>query len=261
MVAAGCAVSARLAETAHPAWRAGLDGLALAVLAYLTAVALEGAALTCALAAEAISLGLVARRAGDQVAGRGAAAFLALALGHALTVPAPPSALIDGVADALQAAVALAAVAAAAAALGRLAPGGHLRAALWATAAVSGLYLASVEIVTPFQPGADASLPLGDLGVRQQGQVLLSALWALAGVGALLAGLARGNPALRRGALALLLATVAKVFLYDLASLTSVYRVASFIVLGLLLLGGAFAWQRVRPRPLPDLRAMPEGLR
>jgi len=36
--------------------------------------------------------------------------------------------------------------------------------------------------------------------------------------------------------------------------------VASFIVLGLLLLGGAFAWQRVRPRPLPDLRAMPEGL-
>ena len=32
-------------------------------------------------------------------------------------------------------------------------------------------------------------------------------------------------------------------------------------VLGLLLLCGAFAWQRVRPRALPDLRAMPEGLR
>ena len=46
-----------------------------------------------------------------------------------------------------------------------------------------------------------------------------------------------------------------------LASLSSMYRVASFIVLGLLLLGGAFAWQRVRPRALPDLRAMPEGLR
>ncbi len=32
------------------------------------------------------------------------------------------------------------------------------------------------------------------------------------------------------------------------------YRVASFIALGLLLLCGAFAWQRLRPRPLPDLR-------
>ncbi len=56
------------------------------------------------------------------------------------------------------------------------------------------------------------------------------------------------RPQLRRGALALLLVTVAKVFLYDLAALTSIYRVASFVVLGLLLLGGAFAWQRLSPR-------------
>ena len=76
-----------------------------------------------------------------------------------------------------------------------------------------------------------------------------------------MAGLAGDRPALRRGGLALLGITVAKVFLYDLASLTSIYRVASFIVLGLLLLGGAFAWQRVRPRALGDLRAVPEGLR
>jgi hypothetical protein len=37
--------------------------------------------------------------------------------------------------------------------------------------------------------------------------------------------------------------------------------VASFIVLGLLLLCGAFAWQRMRPQPVPDLRGMPERLR
>ncbi len=76
-----------------------------------------------------------------------------------------------------------------------------------------------------------------------------------------MAGLIANLATLRRGALALLLATVAKVFLYDLASLTSIYRVASFIVLGLLLLGGAFAWQRIRPRTIPDLRAMPHALR
>ena len=86
-------------------------------------------------------------------------------------------------------------------------------------------------------------------------------MWALVGFGGLVAGLVRDHSALRRGALALLGLAVAKVFLYDLASLTSIYRVVSFIVLGLLLLCGAFVWQRVRPRPLPDLRGVPEGLR
>jgi hypothetical protein len=39
------------------------------------------------------------------------------------------------------------------------------------------------------------------------------------------------------------------------------YRVASFIGLGLALLLAAFAYQRLRSEPLPDLRAMPERLR
>jgi uncharacterized membrane protein len=116
--------------------------------------------------------------------------------------------------------------------------------------------------VTPFQPGGDtAGLPLAELGIRQQGQALLSALWALVGLGALVAGLVRDVRELRLSGLALLATAVGKVFLFDLSSLTSVYRVASFIVLGLLLLCGAFAWQRIRPRPLGDLRGMPERLR
>jgi uncharacterized membrane protein len=94
-----------------------------------------------------------------------------------------------------------------------------------------------------------------ELGVRQQGQVLLSALWGLVGVGALIAGLRRKVLWLRSAALALLLTTVAKVFLYDLSTLTSLYRVVSFFVLGALLLAGAFAYQRLRPPP-PDLRSL-----
>ena len=62
----------------------------------------------------------------------------------------------------------------------------------------------------------------------------------------LLAGLVGDRPALRHGALALLGLTVAKVFLYDLALLTSLYRVASFIVLGLLLLAAAFVHSGAR---------------
>jgi uncharacterized membrane protein len=39
------------------------------------------------------------------------------------------------------------------------------------------------------------------------------------------------------------------------------YRVVSFIGLGLLLLAGAFVWQRLRPRSLPDMREAPDGIR
>jgi uncharacterized membrane protein len=81
------------------------------------------------------------------------------------------------------------------------------------------------------------------------------------GVSALLVGLRRDVRGVRLGALALLMVTVGKVFLYDLATLTSVYRVASFVGLGLLLLAGAFSWQRMRPRALPDLRSAPRAVR
>lgn len=96
---------------------------------------------------------------------------------------------------------------------------------------------------------------------RAEGQTLLSVLWALVGLGALVGGLLADRPALRRGGLALLALTAGKVFLYDLSSLTSLYRVASLIGLGLLLLAGGHAWQRMRPRPMPDLRGVPHALR
>jgi uncharacterized membrane protein len=258
-VAAGCAVSARLAEASRPQWRLALDASGLAVLAALSAIALDGPALPAALAAQAVALASLARRTGDGVAGWGGIGFLVLAGAIAVGTLAPPDALVAGLDRPLDAALALGAVLSAAIALAWLAPA-ERRAPLAAAAAVGALYLASVELVTPFQPGLEG-LAIGELGARQQGQALLSALWALCGFAVLVAGLGGDRPALRRGGLALLGATVAKVFLYDLSSLTSIYRVASFIVLGLLLLGGAFAWQRVRPRALPDLRAVPDGLR
>jgi uncharacterized membrane protein len=119
------------------------------------------------------------------------------------------------------------------------------RRGLRAGAAVTLLYLASGLVVTPFAGGEALDGTL--LDAQQQGQMALSMLWALAGVGALVVGLRRDERSLRLGALVLLGVTVAKVLLVDLSTLTSIYRVGSCVALGLLLLlVGAFAWQRLR---------------
>ena len=78
---------------------------------------------------------------------------------------------------------------------------------------------------------------------------------------ALIVGLRRNTPLIRNGALGVLLLTVGKVFLYDLSTLTSLYRVISFIALGLLLLAGAFAYQRLKPPPVPDMRSVHQSQR
>ena len=82
----------------------------------------------------------------------------------------------------------------------------------------------------------------------------MSALWALAGVGVLVAGLVRDAQPLRLAGLALLAAATGKVFLADLASLDTLYRAGSFLALGILLLVGGYAWHRLRPEALADAR-------
>ncbi|CAN5476943.1 hypothetical protein BH20ACT17_BH20ACT17_02770 [soil metagenome] len=60
----------------------------------------------------------------------------------------------------------------------------------------------SAALVTPFQPGDAGPLQsVLDLGVRQLGQALLSALWAIVGVAALVSGLRRDVRELRLTAL------------------------------------------------------------
>jgi uncharacterized membrane protein len=233
---AAAAVSARFAGR----FRVPLDMLALAALAYVTALTLDGTALALAFAGQAIGLGAIARRERDAVAAYGATAFAGLALAYTLAVLAPPSALIDGLDRPLAALGALIAVGAALLAASR-APisDGRVGPALQALAAVTLLYLASVEVVT--HAGA-------------AGQTALSVLCASAGLGTLIAGLVADRARLREGALALLALTAGKVFIYDLASLDSMARVGSLVGIGLLLLAGGFAWQRVRPRAMPDLR-------
>ncbi len=58
-------------------------------------------------------------------------------------------------------------------------------------------------------------------------------------------GLRRASRALRLGGLALLAISLAKLFLYDLATLSSVTRALSFLAVGAVLLLGGFFVQRL----------------
>ena len=259
-VAASCFSSARLAREGHAAWGMALDALGLGVVAYLTAIAFDGSVLAAAWAVEAALLATLARRTDDELAAAGAMAFLLGAGLHALAFEAPPDALVDGLADPVGALLAVGALAAAALRCAQLRLGNDERSrpVFGGLGAIALLYLASTMLVSYFQPDATVSeARVLDLGVRQQGQLLLSGLWSFVGVALVLFGLRRDVRSLRLGALGLLGVTIGKVFLYDLSTLTSIYRVVSFVGLGLLLLGAAYAWQRLRPEPLPDMRATP----
>lgn len=71
-----------------------------------------------------------------------------------------------------------------------------------------------------------------------------SAVWMLYGVALMWMGFARRAAVLRWQALVLIGATVLKVFFYDLAVLERGYRIASFIVLGAILLGISYVYQK-----------------
>lgn len=71
-----------------------------------------------------------------------------------------------------------------------------------------------------------------------------SAVWAVYGAGLFWLGARREDALLRWSGLGLLLLTTAKVFLFDMAQLSGVVRVGSFVGLGAVLLGVAWAARR-----------------
>jgi len=238
---------ARLAKDGEGRWRIVADAAAVAALAYTTALALDGPALVVAWVVQGVALLPIARRTGDDLAASGVFVFLGLALGHAVMYEARPDALVDGVESLPDAALALAAVVGGAIVVARARLGwasvpSHL---IWLGAGAAAVYLASIGIVDSFQSGEGAYGGL-DAGDRQQGQAVLSAFWGVVGLGLLWLGLSRDERAVRLAGFGLLAIAVGKVFIFDMSSLDSGYRVLTFILLGLLLLAGAFAYQRMR---------------
>jgi uncharacterized membrane protein len=226
-------------------------GVGLAALLYAPAFVFDGAVLVAVWAAAAAALAYEWRRANDDVAAAGALAIASVALIHTLMWDAPVVALWRGVHDLPAALLATGALAAALLGVSRLAPralaDGRVRLALEAAGAVAAIYAVSVAIVSAFPGHAPLDPAISGLGVRQQGQMLLSAFWAGTGLMVLVWGLVFDERSRRIGGLALLTLALTKVFVYDLAALESIYRVVSFVALGVVLMVGGCAYQRMRP--------------
>ena len=80
-------------------------------------------------------------------------------------------------------------------------------------------------------------------------QMMLSATWAAYAAALTAAGIRRRYAPARYLAIVIFGATVLKVFLVDFSQLDSIYRIASSVVLGLLLLAASYLYQRQNDRP------------
>ncbi|ARE38611.1 hypothetical protein RGUI_0470 [Rhodovulum sp. P5] len=116
------------------------------------------------------------------------------------------------------------------------------RQALQAGAGILLFVYLSLETRRTFR-GADISLtwesPPGDAELYAY-----SVVWIAFALVLLAVGIWRGSQAMRYASLAVLIVTVIKVFLYDMSDLAGLYRVASFLGLGLTLIGIGRVYRR-----------------
>jgi uncharacterized membrane protein len=88
---------------------------------------------------------------------------------------------------------------------------------------------------------------VADIGLRLE--IGLSVLWTLYAAATMAWGFIRSSAPLRGAALALFGLTVLKVFSVDLATVNTVYRIVSFLVLGVVLVTVGYLYQRSRRAP------------
>ena len=86
-------------------------------------------------------------------------------------------------------------------------------------------------------------------GVSDAEQYTYSAVWLILGVALLVVGFLLRSQPVRYCSAAVVVVTIGKVFLFDMAGLTGVFRALSFIGLGLVLVGIGLLYQRLLYRP------------
>jgi uncharacterized membrane protein len=224
-----------------------LYGVAATAAGVAITVTLDGPAVVAGWSFEALVLAWAGRRTSAPERGLVASLVLAGAAAlHVLVFEVPPSSLAYGL-HSIPVAI------------------GAVALVLLALAGIAAAYRDVVEPLAWVGAGLAVYLVSGlvvDLAGAQPGhstqtsQLALSGFWGALGFVAIVAGLIRRKRAVRLGGLGVLTLAVGKVFLVDLAHLESIWRVGSFLAIGLLLLAGAYAYQRAR---LPSMHERREA--
>jgi uncharacterized membrane protein len=119
--------------------------------------------------------------------------------------------------------------------------------------------LLTAETQATFAQRASLARGAGDAAAAEAaalaGGLAVSVLWTAFATGLLAAGLGLRSRGLFYSGYALFALTSAKVVLWDLATLETLYRMLSFLALGALLLAGAYLNLRFRQRLLPETAA------
>lgn len=228
----------RLRNLATTLWALGLVSLLVCEL-----VATDGGQLLAiGVAATAALTALVAFRIRELRLWIAAAVLLSADCLGVLAGLTPLDHLLVANPDPASGVIALLAVAAAAAAVAVTAPSRQR----WILAGAAGLTLYAVSlIVLELAMRASGASLEADF---DRGHTVVSAVWGLTGLTVLVLGVAHRSNRLRYAGLALFGVTLGKIFLFDLAELSSVARAASFVAVGALLLVGGGLVQRLSER-------------
>lgn len=85
----------------------------------------------------------------------------------------------------------------------------------------------------------------------------ISVLWALYSIVLMILGFVYRRGVMRRVSIGLFAVTVLKVFLVDMSNVSTPFRIVSFMVLGLLLIGASYLYHRFKGQLLPEQEAEP----
>ena len=237
---------------------------ALVVAVYPTAQLLDGTWLVLVWAGTAAGLAVLGRLVGEQRFEVASVGYLALVLGETLSLAAPPDDLFQasrhpesGVPSLLLAIAAMAVFAfvlrdepaeppAGRTLYARIARALHARRPLWRRAAESVAAVLCVYAISLTVLGIAEALGGASVTTNfERGHSAVSAFWGLLGLAVLYVGLKRGLTWLRLLGFGLFAIALAKLFLFDLANLSSITRALSFLAVGAVLLVAGFFVQKL----------------
>jgi uncharacterized membrane protein len=201
--------------------------------------------LVLAWSAAAAALAIVSRYVREERLALGSAGYLTLALGYAIGVEAPPEEFFTANADPAEGVPSLLFALGAGIVFVVYALHGErlrtIRLLGGIGAAILGMYAISLAILGLAEWAGTASVETD----FQRGHSAVSAFWGIVGLATLYVGLTKELRILRLAGFALFGLALAKLFLYDLANLSSVTRALSFLAVGAVLLLAGFFYQRL----------------